>query len=147
MFYGDSRYTSFLMRNNPHITGGRLQPGQVVKIPPLPTPSNATRPGLPPSVAGTSTPGSTTSSTPAQAAPVPSGTATAPSGTPLTASAQVAAETRNYQVREGDSFYAIARDVLGDATRWQEVFELNRDAVKGDPKRLRIGQTIRLPAS
>ncbi len=50
-----------------------------------------------------------------------------------------------YVVKPGDSFYVIARDVLGDARRWKELFELNREAVKGDPTRLQAGQVLVLP--
>lgn len=52
---------------------------------------------------------------------------------------------RTYRIQPGDSFYKIARDVLGDASRWKELFELNRGAVKGDPKLLQVGQVIVLP--
>lgn len=52
---------------------------------------------------------------------------------------------RTYTVRSGDSFYAIAQSQLGDASRWSELFELNKTLVKGDPKRLQIGQVITLP--
>lgn len=52
---------------------------------------------------------------------------------------------RTYTVRSGDSFYAIARDVLGDAARWKELFNLNQSLVGGDPKKLKVGQVITLP--
>ena len=52
-----------------------------------------------------------------------------------------------YLVKEGDSFYAIARDVLGEAGRWPELVALNRDLVGGDPQNLRPGQVLRLPAA
>jgi len=52
---------------------------------------------------------------------------------------------RTYRVKAGDSFYSIARDVLGDPKRWQELLELNRDAVGGDPTHLQIGQALVLP--
>lgn len=54
---------------------------------------------------------------------------------------------RTYRVRHGDSFYAIARDELGDASRWKELLALNSNLVKGDPTRLRIGQIVVLPES
>ena len=53
---------------------------------------------------------------------------------------------RAYVVREGDSFYSIARAQLGDAGRWSELLELNKSLVNGDPTNLRIDQTITLPA-
>ena len=52
---------------------------------------------------------------------------------------------RTYRVRPGDSFYKIARDVLGDATRWKELLELNKDLVNGDPTRLQVNQVVVLP--
>jgi nucleoid-associated protein YgaU len=52
---------------------------------------------------------------------------------------------RTYRVRPGDSFYAIARDMLGDSSRWKELFELNKQLVHGDPTRLRVDQVIVLP--
>ncbi len=53
---------------------------------------------------------------------------------------------RTYRVQPGDSFYKIAAKLLGDSSRWNELFELNRDLVKGDPKRLKVGAEIQLPA-
>lgn len=60
------------------------------------------------------------------------------------AAAKGAAKT--YRVRSGDSFYAIARDVLGDASRWNELFNLNKDLVGGDARKLKVGQVLRLPS-
>ncbi len=54
---------------------------------------------------------------------------------------------REYEVKPGDSFYAIARDELGDSTRWKELLSMNTRIVKGDPKKLRVGQMIQLPQS
>ncbi len=53
--------------------------------------------------------------------------------------------TREYRVKAGDSFYRIARDVLGDATRWNELFLMNKKLVGNDPTKLQIGQVIALP--
>lgn len=52
---------------------------------------------------------------------------------------------RTYKVKSGDSFYKIAANVLGDSSRWNELFELNKKLVKGNPKNLQIGTEIRLP--
>lgn len=49
---------------------------------------------------------------------------------------------RTYTVRRGDTLIGIAREVLGDAGRWREVADLN--AIR-NPRRLRIGQVLRLP--
>lgn len=61
-------------------------------------------------------------------------------------STPTAGKARTYRVREGDSFYAIARDELGDAGRWKELLALNHNLVHGDPKQLRVGQIVTLPA-
>ena len=52
---------------------------------------------------------------------------------------------REYRVKSGDSFYRIARDVLGDAKRWNELYEMNKKLVGNDPTKLQIGQVIILP--
>lgn len=57
------------------------------------------------------------------------------------------ANSRTYQVKSGDSFYGIARDVLGDANRWNELLALNREKVDGNPNRLRVGQVLVLPGT
>ncbi len=77
--------------------------------------------------------------------PLPAdGTTARPRTTPSTG-AVTASGRRTYRVEAGDSFYSIARDVLGDAKRWQELLELNKDAVGGDPTHLQIGQVLVLP--
>ena len=57
----------------------------------------------------------------------------------------ISGKARTYRVQEGDSFYAIARDELGDAGRWKELLALNDNLVHGDPKQLRAGQIVTLP--
>jgi uncharacterized protein (DUF2235 family) len=47
-------------------------------------------------------------------------------------------------VEHGDSLSKIARDRLGDAKRWPEIFEMNRDKL-ADPNRIYCGMTLRIP--
>lgn len=61
--------------------------------------------------------------------------------------ATASADKRTYKVKQGDTFYAIARDVLGDAKRWRELFDLNKALVSGDATRLKPGQVIQLPST
>jgi nucleoid-associated protein YgaU len=118
-YYGSERYTTFLIQSNPQIANPNLLSiGNQIMIPPRPSDDDGPVASL-----RTMGPGE--------------------SGSAATNSASKAGRT--YRVRDGDSFYGIARDVLGDAMRWKEIFELNRQAVQGDPTRLRAGQTIVLP--
>lgn len=52
--------------------------------------------------------------------------------------------SRVYTVRKGDTLSAIAKTHLGDASRWPEIFELNRDVVD-DPDRIFPGQVLLIP--
>jgi nucleoid-associated protein YgaU len=56
-----------------------------------------------------------------------------------------ASSDRTYRVREGDTFYLIAAAQCGSSGRWQEVYQLNRDLVNDDPKKLKPGMVLRLP--
>lgn len=49
-----------------------------------------------------------------------------------------------YTVRPGDSLSRIAARVLGDADRWEELFEANRDTL-ASPDRVVVGQELRVP--
>jgi nucleoid-associated protein YgaU len=51
---------------------------------------------------------------------------------------------KTYVVQSGDSLSKIAKALLGDAARWPEIFELNKDQIK-DPNLIYPGQELRLP--
>ncbi len=68
-----------------------------------------------------------------------------PSSSDVAPTRQKTGGARTYRVQPGDSFYAIARDVLGDATRWKELLELNSQLVNGEPTSLKAGQVLVLP--
>ncbi len=55
-----------------------------------------------------------------------------------------APHVRWYQIKKNDRYISIARQQLGDAHRWREVFELNKDKFP-DPQRIREGVRIKLP--
>lgn len=55
-------------------------------------------------------------------------------------------ELEDYAVRQGDTLNKLAKARLGDAKRWNELFELNRDRIE-DPDALAIGAILRLPVS
>ncbi len=51
---------------------------------------------------------------------------------------------RWYQIEKNDRYISIARRQLGDASRWPELYELNRDKFP-DPQLIREGVRIKLP--
>ena len=51
-----------------------------------------------------------------------------------------------YVVQSGDTLSEIAQKQLGDASRWQEIFELNR-ALVSDPDQISPGQVLVLSGS
>jgi nucleoid-associated protein YgaU len=70
-------------------------------------------------------------------------------GTPVVLQEPVAAPAgaatpATYVIRSGDTLGAIAKRTLGAESRWEELVKLNPGL---DPKRLKIGSTIRLSGS
>ena len=61
------------------------------------------------------------------------------------ASTHIAAGGRTYKVREGDTLSDIARYELGKASRWAEIYELNRHHLGEDFDYLAPGTEIILP--
>jgi len=115
-YYGHEKHTQFLADANPHVTDPRRL--QVGTV--------INIPALPDSESQAVLAASTGGSLKARPA--------APEG------------ARTYLVKPGDSFYAIARSQLGDASRWEELFSLNKPLVGDDPRRLQVGQVITLPS-
>lgn len=72
---------------------------------------------------------------PAPATPPPA----APAGTAAPATARAI-----YVVEQGDSLISIARNVLGDGTRWREIYELNKSQI-ANPDVLYVGLKLQLP--
>lgn len=50
-----------------------------------------------------------------------------------------------YTIQSGDTLSKLAKGHLGDAKRYMEIFNLNKDKLK-DPDKIMAGQTIQLPA-
>jgi nucleoid-associated protein YgaU len=53
--------------------------------------------------------------------------------------------TRTYVVQSGDTIYDIARSELGSATRWNEVYQLNRETLGKHPEYITPGMKLVLP--
>ena len=53
---------------------------------------------------------------------------------------------RGYVVQEGDTLFTIARNELGKASRWAEIYELNRESLGKDFNYLTPGMQLAMPA-
>ena len=53
--------------------------------------------------------------------------------------------TTTYTIEKGDTLSKIAKEQLGHASAWKQIFEANRDVID-DPDRIFPGQVIKLPA-
>lgn len=70
-------------------------------------------------------------------------TAEVAAGKAAPAKVEPAPAARSYQITKGDTFAGIAKRLYGSEKRADAIKELNPNL---DPSRLRVGQTIRLPA-
>jgi nucleoid-associated protein YgaU len=61
------------------------------------------------------------------------------------AAEEAEAAARTYVVKSGDSLSKIAKELLGDAGRWPEIFEANKDKIK-DPNLIYPGQELDIPS-
>jgi nucleoid-associated protein YgaU len=51
---------------------------------------------------------------------------------------------KTYTVRAGDTLSKIAKEQLGDANAYQEIFNANRDQLN-DPDKIKPGQVLKIP--
>ena len=51
---------------------------------------------------------------------------------------------QTYTIEKGDTLSKIAKEHLGNANAWKQIFEANRDTID-DPDRIFPGQVIKLP--
>jgi nucleoid-associated protein YgaU len=49
-----------------------------------------------------------------------------------------------YVVKSGDTLSKIAKEVYGDANRWREIFEANKDQIE-NPNLIRPGWELSIP--
>jgi len=79
----------------------------------------------------------------APAAPPP---AAEPATTVVPANQIPAPDAQYYVIESGDTLGAIAKEFLGSASRYPEIFEANREVIQ-DPNKIYPGQKIRIPLS
>jgi len=65
------------------------------------------------------------------------------SSAPAPAGASV---TRTYTVVAGDSLSKIAKKIYGDAGRWKQIYEANKDTIK-NPDLIHPGQVLKVPGA
>ena len=53
-------------------------------------------------------------------------------------------DASNYTVKSGDCLWNIAKKLLGDGTRWKEIYELNTDKIE-NPNLIYPGQQLTMP--
>jgi nucleoid-associated protein YgaU len=61
----------------------------------------------------------------------------------VTSTAPAAAQT--YTVAKGDTLSKIAKEFYGNANRWHDIFDANRDQIS-NPDLIRPGQVLKIPA-
>jgi nucleoid-associated protein YgaU len=81
-----------------------------------------------------------------QLCPKPSHRDTVRSRATLTSTRGAYAGGRTYEVQEGDTLFDIARHELGKASRWSEIYDLNREALGKDFDYLTPGMQLVLPS-
>lgn len=64
----------------------------------------------------------------------------------LPKSAEAETKTKTYTVDSGDNLSAIAQQELGDANRWREIYELNKDVIGNNPDLIQPGMELKLPS-
>jgi nucleoid-associated protein YgaU len=62
----------------------------------------------------------------------------------IKARAETTAAAETYTVKSGDTLSTIAKQHLGDANAYMDIFNLNKDQVK-DPDKIQPGQVLKLP--
>jgi len=57
---------------------------------------------------------------------------------------KVKVSAKEYTVKKGDTLASIAKEQLGKASRWQYLYEINKDRIK-DPNKLKTGTKLVIP--
>lgn len=71
-------------------------------------------------------------------------------GSTVTDGTQIAsndAVASHYTVQKGDSLWNIAKNSLGDGTKWQEIYKLNQNSIGQNPDLIYPGTEIQLPGA
>jgi tetratricopeptide (TPR) repeat protein len=61
------------------------------------------------------------------------------------AASNAAAANRKHTVGPGDTLYSLAQKYYGNRSRWRDILSANRDQLKSDSDKLRIGMELKIP--
>lgn len=67
-------------------------------------------------------------------------------GVKTTTKSTTSGNAKTYTVVSGDSLWKIAQKILGDGSRWREIYDLNKDTIGSNPNLIYPGQVYNLPA-
>src|SRR5688572_16905584 len=121
MAYGSAAYYPHVLRANPGLNPTNLKPGLVINLP-----------------AAEEVKASAAAEKSAKAS------ADAPAGAKMVDEVKIDA-TRQYKVVSGDSLYKIGQKLYGSGLMGDKIYEMNRQVIGSDPKRLKLGMVLELP--
>ena len=52
----------------------------------------------------------------------------------------------SYTVASGDSLSKIAKNHYGDAAKWHQIYEANKDIIGSNPDLIEVGQELTIPS-
>ncbi len=55
-------------------------------------------------------------------------------------------DANTYTVVSGDSLSKIAKNHYGDAAKWHQLYEANKDLIGSNPDLIEVGQVLTLPS-
>lgn len=125
------------------VASARAQSASSSLAPTTPSPQTSRPQNSAPAQPSGSPPASRPQSTPAPAS-VPAGPQSTPGQASISHSASSDQPNTRYQVKVGDTCYGIAKRILGDAARCQQIHELN-PSMGPTPHALEPGQWLELP--
>ena len=67
-------------------------------------------------------------------------------GTDFFGNAPAPAAGGSYTVVSGDSLSKIAKNHYGDAAKWHQLYEANKDLIGSNPDHIEVGQVLTLPS-
>ncbi|MEX0775055.1 MAG: LysM peptidoglycan-binding domain-containing protein [Phycisphaeraceae bacterium] len=116
--YGGKVTWEQIAQVNPWVDPKSLRAGQVIR---LPAPPSADQPAQDTAASGTTT-----------APPPPPGAA-------------ATGEANLYTVKQGDTFWSIAQQAYGDGSKWEKIYQANRQTVGSDPGAIKPGMKLTIP--